>query len=127
MSVSHLVLLLSVVVAVLGGMYDKTDVVMLTDKDFNSKVLQDEGVWLVEVFAEWCGHCKSAKSHVIKAATALKGIAKVGAVDGDKSPSTAGKLEVKGFPTFKLYLKNKKKAIDYNGPRETKVSASAHL
>ena len=122
MTLSHILLLIALIVTpVLGGMYDKTDVVSLTDKDFTSKVLKDSGVWFVEVYAEWCGHCKNAKSHVIKAAKLLKGIANVGAVDGDKAPSTAQKLGVKGFPTFKLYLENKKTAIDYNGPREAQV------
>jgi hypothetical protein len=37
------------------GLYDsKSDVVDLTSKNFNSKVLESDGVWLVEFYAPWC-------------------------------------------------------------------------
>lgn len=75
----------------------------------------------LQVYAEWCGHCKNAKPEVVKAAAALKGIVNVGVVDGDKNRATASQLGVQGFPTFKVYLDDKKAPIDYNGAREAKA------
>ena len=40
-------------------MYSATsNVISLTDKDFDSKVIKSDGIWLVEFYAPWCGHCK---------------------------------------------------------------------
>lgn len=45
-----------------AALYDKSDdVILLTEAEFNKKVLKDDGIWFVEVFAPWCGHCKNRK------------------------------------------------------------------
>lgn len=49
-----------------------------------------------------------------KAATALKGIVKVGAIEDEAVMSTEG---VKGFPTVKLYLGKGNKVVDYREDR----------
>jgi protein disulfide-isomerase A6 len=76
------------------------------------------GFWFVEVYADWCGHCKAAVPAVKEAAKALKGVVNFGGVNGDTASATAQRLGVQGFPTFKLLLADKSKPIDYNGPRE---------
>ncbi|CAG7718357.1 unnamed protein product, partial [Allacma fusca] len=49
--------------------------------------------------APWCGHCKTFASDYAKAATALKGVVKVGAVNADEEQSLASQYNIKGFPT----------------------------
>jgi protein disulfide-isomerase A6 len=56
-----------------------------------------------------------------KAAKALKGVIKVGAVDMDADPQAGAAYDVKGFPTIKFFGLNKKKgAIAYEKGRTAK-------
>jgi thiol-disulfide isomerase/thioredoxin len=49
-------LILGVLIVIATSTYDKTSpVVQLTAKDFNQV---KSGIWLVEFYAPWCGHCK---------------------------------------------------------------------
>jgi protein disulfide-isomerase A6 len=112
----------------MAGLYDgNNDVVVLTDKDFNKKVIQSDGIWLIEVYADWCGHCKAASPAVKEAAKALKGIVHIGVVDGQANSEIASKLGVQGFPSFKVFGDNKNAPTDYNGAREAKPIIDAML
>jgi len=56
-------------------------VIELTQSNFNNLVINNNEIWIVEFYAPWCGHCKSFAPEFEKAARALKGVVKVGAVD----------------------------------------------
>jgi protein disulfide-isomerase A6 len=71
----------------------------------------------------WCGHCKSLVPEYKKAASSLKGVAKVGAVDMTKHESFGGQYGIKGFPTIKLFIGNKDKPVDYGGERTASAMA----
>lgn len=60
-------------------------------------------------------------------ATALKGVAKVGAVNADEHRSIGSQYGVKGFPTIKIFGANKKSPIDYNNQRTAQAMADAAL
>uniref|UniRef100_A0A158QNB7 Protein disulfide-isomerase A6 homolog n=1 Tax=Haemonchus placei TaxID=6290 RepID=A0A158QNB7_HAEPC len=105
----------------------KDDVVELTAANFRSKVINSDEVWVVEFFAPWCGHCKNLVPEYKKAATALKGIAKVGAVDMTVHESLGSTYRVQGFPTIKIFAANKDKPIDYNGARTAQGISSTVL
>lgn len=70
--------------------------------------------------APWCGHCKSLAPEWEKAATALKGIVKIGAVDSDAEKSVGNPYNIKGFPTIKFFGDNKGSPSDYQGGRTAK-------
>ena len=50
-----------------------------------------------------CGHCKSLVPEYEKAASLLKGVVKVVAVDATESPGLQKKYGVEGFPTLKIF------------------------
>ena len=96
-------------------------VVQLTQSNFNSMVLQSNEVWIVEFYAPWCGHCKSLAPHFDKAALALNGMVKVGAVNMDEHQSVGSPYGIQGFPTLKVFGADKKKPSDYQGERSAKA------
>lgn len=101
-------------------LYDSSSpVVLLDNSNFDKKVLQDETLWLVEFYAPWCGHCKALSPEYLTVAQKLKGLIKIGAVDADKNQELAGRFNVKGYPTLKIFGANKRNPIDYTGQRNS--------
>lgn len=79
-------LLLGVLILMISSLtqafYDNNkNIVKLTESNFNKEVIKSDEIWLVEFYAPWCGHCKNLAPEWEKAAKALKGVVKVGAVD----------------------------------------------
>jgi len=119
-----------------GGLYPpNSNVVQLTKSNFAQEVFNSDHVWLVEFYAPWCGHCKNLVSAWEAAATNLKGIVKVGAVNCDDEKELAGMFQVKGFPTIKVFPSERsenphqkglpwKNAEDYNGARTAAAIAT---
>ncbi|XP_013413636.1 protein disulfide-isomerase A6 homolog isoform X2 [Lingula anatina] len=124
-------LLICGLISVTSALYSSSDdVIELTAANFNQKVIQSDQLWLVEFYAPWCGHCQSLAPEWKKAATALKGVVNVGAVDMDQHQSVGGPYGIRGFPTIKIFGANKNKAEDYNGARSANAivdSAMSHL
>jgi len=90
-----------------------SDVVSLTESNFNEKTTS--GVWLVEFFAPWCGHCKSLAPVWEKLASEVKGDIHVGNVDCTVQKALCPKFGVKGYPTIKLLRDGK--YFDYASAR----------
>jgi len=101
-----------------NALYDSgSDVVQLTASNFKELVLDSDDLWLVEFYAPWCGHCKSLAPEWSKAATALDGFVRMGAVDMDQHSSVGGPYNIQGFPTIKYFGANKSSPSDYNNAR----------
>ncbi|KAK2588722.1 hypothetical protein KPH14_001612 [Odynerus spinipes] len=94
-----------------------SDVVDLKPSNFDSLVIDSDHIWIVEFYAPWCGHCQQFVSEYDKAATALKGIVKFGAINADEHKSLGSRYGVRGFPTVKVFGHDKNKPEDFNGPR----------
>lgn len=83
---------------------DDSDVVVLTESNFESLVLQSDDLWLVEFYAPWCGHCKKLAPEWAQAASELKGSVKLGKVDSTVENGLASKYGIQGYPTIKVFI-----------------------
>ncbi|KAF4653858.1 hypothetical protein FOL47_010271 [Perkinsus chesapeaki] len=99
-----------------AALYGKKDsfVQVLDSKTFSKTVIQSNELWVVEFYADWCGHCQQFAPEYEKAAKAMAGIVNFAAVNDQ---AVMGPYGVQGFPTVKFFGDDKSKALDYNGPR----------
>ncbi|EER02313.1 protein disulfide-isomerase A6 precursor, putative [Perkinsus marinus ATCC 50983] len=102
-----------------GALYGKKSsfVQVLDAQTFTKTVVQSNELWVVEFYADWCGHCQQFAPEYEKAASALAGIVNLAAVNDQ---SVMGLYGVQGFPTVKFFGEDKSKPVDYSGPREAK-------
>jgi protein disulfide-isomerase-like protein len=91
-----------------------TDVVTLSSDNFKSSV--QDGLWLVEFFAPWCGHCQQLAPIFKKGAAALKGKLNFAAVDAEANDDLRVEFGVSSFPSLKLF-KSGELREDFDGDR----------
>lgn len=78
---------------------------------------------VVEVFAKWCGHCRSIVSDVDEIADRYASDAVVLLVDTDKFPVLSQKLSVRGYPTF-IFFMNGNRVRRFTGPDVNRVEST---
>lgn len=98
------------------------DVVILTDSNFDSLVMDNSDPFLIEFYAPWCGHCQRLEPEWNEAAAQLKektgGKVKVAKVDCTENQGLAQRFGVQGFPTIKMFHSGMKESPeDYNAGR----------
>ena len=80
-------------------------------------VQTEEGLWLIEFFAPWCGHCKHLKPIYEEASDAVASYGlRLGAVDVTQHKPLATQYEVKGYPTI-LWRRDGDEPEKYTGER----------
>lgn len=82
-------------------------VVVITDAEFDSSVLQSEKPVILDFWAEWCQPCKVLAPTVEEIASEYENIIKVGKLNVDDNPTTATKYGIRGIPTL-LFFKGGK-------------------
>ena len=79
----------------------------LNDESFERTVKETDVPVVVDVYADWCGPCKSMAPHVDTLAAKLQGKALVAKLNSDLSPKTALQFDVRGIPTLLVFRDGK--------------------
>lgn len=75
----------------------------VTDADFQSEVLDADGLVLVDFWAEWCSPCRMLGPIIEQVGEELGEKVKVLKLNVDENSQTAAKYQVMSIPTVKLF------------------------
>lgn len=77
----------------------------LNDTNFQSEI--NQGVTLVDFYADWCGPCRMIAPIVEELANEMSGKAKIAKLDIDSSQETTSQFGVTSIPTLILFKEGK--------------------
>ena len=78
-------------------------VVVVTDAEFESTVLQSDKPVILDFWAEWCQPCKMLSPTVEEIAGEYEDTVRVGKLNVDDNPNTATKYGIRGIPTLLFF------------------------
>lgn len=80
-----------------------SNVIHVTDGDFEQVVLKAAGPVLVDYWAEWCGPCKMIAPILDELSKDYKGKLTVVKINIDENPQTPQRYGVRGIPTLMIF------------------------
>ncbi|MFO7151883.1 MAG: thioredoxin [Bacillota bacterium] len=97
--------------------------ITLTDDNFEQEVLNSDVPVLVDFWAPWCGPCRMMAPVIDELAEEYDGRIKVGKLNVDENPNSAGAFGIMSIPTLILFENGQpsKKLIGFR-PKEEIVS-----
>ncbi|MES1022263.1 thioredoxin [Gloeocapsa sp. BRSZ] len=79
-----------------------SSVTVISDKEFETEVLQADQPVLVYFWASWCGPCRLMSPTIDWAATTYSDRLKVVKMEVDPNPETVKQYQVEGVPALRL-------------------------
>ena len=80
-----------------------SQIIAISDNDFEKEVLASNIPALVDFWAPWCGPCKAMAPILEDVAQKYVGKVKFAKIDIDQNPATPPKFAVRGIPTLILF------------------------
>jgi thioredoxin 1 len=77
--------------------------VEVTDKNFETEVIQSSTPVLVDFWAVWCGPCKMIAPAIEEMASKFSGRVKVAKMDVDSNQATATQYGIRSIPTLLIF------------------------
>jgi len=100
-----------------------SNVIHVSDDDFETKVLQSDLPVLVDYWAEWCGPCKQIGPLLEETADEYAGKMTIAKINIDSSPDTARKFGVRGIPTLMLFINGEIEATKVGALSKSQLTA----
>ncbi len=79
--------------------------IKLTDANFDETV--NEGITLVDFWAEWCGPCKMIAPILEEVSEEFEGKVKIAKLDVDSNPVSSAKYGIRSIPTMLTFKDGK--------------------
>lgn len=79
----------------------------VNDADFESEIIQHQGVAMVDFWAEWCMPCRAVAPAIAELANEYDGKVKVAKLNVDDNPRTASHYGVMSIPTMLIFKDGK--------------------
>jgi thioredoxin 1 len=80
-----------------------SDIMQVTDDNFDAEIMQSKLPALVDFWAEWCGPCRMVGPVVEELSKAYEGKVKIAKMDVDKNRQTPAKFGIRNIPTLILF------------------------
>ena len=101
---------------------------VINSNEFNSEVINSNGVVLVDFSAEWCGPCKMLAPIRDDLSNEMEGKNKVFKIDVDQSGDIAQKYNVMNVPTVMIFKNGEvvEKVVGFQPKEVLKSKLEAH-
>lgn len=104
-------------------MPNASNIIQVSDADFENLVLKAPQPVLVDYWAEWCGPCKAIAPTLEQIADEYAGRLQIAKLNIDENPETPPKYGIRGIPTLMLFKNGAVEATTVGALSKSQITA----